>query len=125
MRRPAVLPFLILTLVGCDQTPPAPERSQTSTDVSKSVASTPQVAAETGPSPLPANRAKGGDPSRLPLARILALAEADTPGEVVDVELEQDDDREVYEITVLRADGRTIELTFDAASGAVLDRDDD
>lgn len=64
---------------------------------------------------------------RLPLARILAITQADTPGEVLDVEFDDDDDDHgpAYEITVLTAEGRSIEIKVDARTGVILDREED
>ena len=59
-----------------------------------------------------------------PLATILRDVLARYPGRVIDVELERDrSDREVYEVELLRDDGRSIELSIDAESGRILDDD--
>lgn len=59
-----------------------------------------------------------------PLATILRDVLARYPGRVIDVELERDrSDREVYEVELLREDGRSIELSIDAESGRILDDD--
>ncbi|GAA0617037.1 hypothetical protein GCM10009422_10240 [Brevundimonas kwangchunensis] len=59
--------------------------------------------------------------------RILGIALADTPGEVIDVELDADDDDDgpTYEINILTPGGRTIEMKLDARTGAILEREDD
>lgn len=60
----------------------------------------------------------------VPLERVLAQAERDHPGHVLEVEL---DDGE-YEIEILRRDGRVVELTYDARTGRLLEveiEDDD
>ncbi len=57
----------------------------------------------------------------VPLDRLLADALRLHPGDVLDVEL---DDGE-YEIEILRADGRVVELTFDARSGRLLESEFD
>jgi uncharacterized membrane protein YkoI len=58
----------------------------------------------------------------LPLSQILRAVLADHPGQIVDVELERDrEDRAVYEVELLTADGRTLELVIDARSGQPLD----
>lgn len=62
----------------------------------------------------------------LPLAKILAIAGQHLPGEVIEVELE--DDRHatlIYEITILTASGRIREIKIDARSGVVLQVEDD
>ena len=51
------------------------------------------------------------------LETLLADAEQRHPGEVLEVEL---DDGE-YEIEILLADGRVVELTYDARSGELLE----
>lgn len=61
----------------------------------------------------------------LPLGRILAIARADTPGRVIEVEFERDDGRWIYELELLTPGGRLIELEMDGATGRVLDRDHD
>lgn len=57
----------------------------------------------------------------LPLARIVAIAEASFEGRMVDVELEKDDGRFVYELELLTTAGHVIELTYDARTGALLE----
>ena len=62
----------------------------------------------------------------LSMEEILARARKTQPGQVVEVELEQDDDsgRWVYEIKLLQAGGRLVKLKVDAATGQVLRRKD-
>ena len=43
-------------------------------------------------------------------------------GQVLEVELEQEDGRWVYEVKLLQAGGRLLKLEIDAASGDVLQR---
>lgn len=62
-------------------------------------------------------------PGRMPLARILTIVKADTPGEVIEVDYDDDDHK--YEITVLTPVGRSRELEIDARTGAILDREED
>jgi uncharacterized membrane protein YkoI len=58
-----------------------------------------------------------------PLAEILADVQARHPGRVLDVELERRaDGTRLYEIEVLGADGRTMEIQVDARSGLPLER---
>lgn len=61
----------------------------------------------------------------LPLSRILAMAERDVGGRVIEVDLERKGDRYIYEVEVVSRSGRLVELSIDAASGAVLERDED
>ncbi|MCL4716219.1 MAG: PepSY domain-containing protein [Hyphomonadaceae bacterium] len=56
----------------------------------------------------------------MPLAAILQIAQRTAPGEVVEVELEQEDGRLIYEIKVLTRTGRVREIEIDARTGAVL-----
>ncbi len=58
----------------------------------------------------------------LPLKTLLERLERDHPGQVLEVELEQEDGRWIYEIKVLQPGGRLVKLELDAASGAVLRR---
>jgi uncharacterized membrane protein YkoI len=57
----------------------------------------------------------------LPLSKILQIAQRDYPGKMLEVELERDDGRYVYEIEILLADGRVIELTYDGKTGELLE----
>ena len=56
----------------------------------------------------------------LPLRTLLERLEREHPGQVLEVELEQDDGRWIYEIKLLQSGGRLVKLELDAASGAVL-----
>ena len=66
-----------------------------------------------------------GEGARLPLARALAIVGAEIPGEVIEVELDADDDQEAYEITVLTAQDRRVEVTLDARTGRIIEREED
>ena len=57
------------------------------------------------------------------LDAVLRAVLARAPGEVVDVELDQDDGRWIYEVKVLAATGNRIEGEIDAASLAILEVD--
>ncbi len=61
----------------------------------------------------------------LPLATILGSAAQTHPGRVLDVELEHDDGRYLYEIDVLLKDGRVVELTYDGRTGKLLESEVD
>lgn len=56
----------------------------------------------------------------LPLEDILARAGAEFPGDVLDVELEDEHGRFVYEVKTITTDGRVWKLEYDAATGALL-----
>lgn len=58
----------------------------------------------------------------LPLKTMLERLERDHPGQVLEVDLEQEDGRWVYEVRLLQAGGRLLKLELDAASGDVLKR---
>jgi len=58
----------------------------------------------------------------LPLKAVLERLEREHPGQVLEVELEQDDGRWIYEIKLLQSGGRLVKLELDAGSGAVLQR---
>lgn len=54
------------------------------------------------------------------LAELLAEVERRYVGRVIETELERDDGRWIYEITILPPSGRVFELKLDAATGALL-----
>lgn len=56
----------------------------------------------------------------LPLDRVLDRLAFEHPGQVLEVELDDEDGRWVYEIRLLQAGGRRVKLKVDAASGEVL-----
>lgn len=56
----------------------------------------------------------------LPLETIVAKAGADFPGDILDVELDEEEDGIVYEIKTITADGRILKLEYDAATGELL-----
>ncbi|MFN4178387.1 PepSY domain-containing protein [Phenylobacterium sp.] len=112
--RPALTAALLIGLAGlgaCGEErapPPAPA------PVRPAVQAAPEQ-------PPPAARG----PGVLPLVRILAIAGRDTPGEVIKVELEDDDDELHYELDILTPEGRTIEMKVDARTGAIIEREED
>ncbi|WP_448207136.1 PepSY domain-containing protein [Azospirillum sp. sgz302134] len=57
----------------------------------------------------------------LPLEDILAKANAAYPGDVLDVDFEDEDGQIVYEIKTLTAEGRILKLKYDAATGELLE----
>ena len=58
----------------------------------------------------------------LPLAKVLEMVNADTPGSVLEVELDRRHDRWVYEIKLLRQGGSVVKLWVDASDGTVIER---
>lgn len=58
------------------------------------------------------------------LSEILRLALRAVPGEVLEVELEREHGRLVYQVEILARTGRVREVTLDARSGAVLGVED-
>ena len=60
-----------------------------------------------------------------PLAEILITLERRLEGEVVGVEFEREDGRHVYEFEVVTPGGRLVEIYVDAATGRILEREDD
>ncbi len=58
----------------------------------------------------------------LPLKTVLERLEREQAGQVLEVELEWDDGRWIYEIKLLQTGGRLVKLKLDASSGALLRR---
>jgi len=57
----------------------------------------------------------------LPLSDILAAAEAARTGRVIELELERDDGRWIYELELVTPEGRLYEMEIDAATATVLE----
>lgn len=55
-----------------------------------------------------------------PLTQVLAQVARTHPGQVLEVELEREDGRWVYELKLLQNDGRLLKLAVDARDGQVL-----
>jgi uncharacterized membrane protein YkoI len=55
-----------------------------------------------------------------PLAQVLAQVARTHPGQVLEVELEREDGRWVYELKLLQSNGRLLKLEVDARDGQVL-----
>ncbi len=60
-----------------------------------------------------------------PLEEIIAGVMAKVPGEMVEVELEIEDGIYVYDVKILGANGRVVEVEADAKSGSILKIEDD
>jgi len=58
----------------------------------------------------------------VPLRTVLERLEREHPGQVLDVELEDEDGRLVYEVKLLQGDGRLVKLELDARTATVLRR---
>lgn len=56
---------------------------------------------------------------------IMAINESRLDGRLLDLEIEQEHDKIVYEVEVLREDGEVREFHIDAASGTVLKEEKD
>jgi uncharacterized membrane protein YkoI len=61
----------------------------------------------------------------LPLPRIMALAQARVPGDVVKTELESKRGRLIYEVKILTRNGTVQEVKLDARTGTILRVEDD
>lgn len=61
----------------------------------------------------------------LPLAEVLAAVKAKIPGKVLEVELEVEDGVLVYDLKLLTPGGGLKELEVDAATGKILQIEDD
>ncbi len=57
----------------------------------------------------------------LPLETIVAKVARDFPGDILDVEFEEEHGRVIYEVKTITKDGRILELEYDAATGALLE----
>ena len=81
---------------------------------------------------LPVHAADFGDHDRarqaleageiLPLKTVLEKVGRDTPGQVMEVELERKHERWIYEIKLLRPGGSLVKLLVDASDGTIIDR---
>ncbi len=58
----------------------------------------------------------------MPLRAVLERLEREHPGQVLDVELEDEDGQLVYEVKLLQNDGRLVKLELDARTATVLRR---
>ncbi len=58
----------------------------------------------------------------LPLGEVLSRLERDYPGQVLEVELEEEDGKWIYEIRVLQQGGRLIKVKLDARTADIISR---
>lgn len=61
----------------------------------------------------------------LPLTRIFQIAQTAVPGEIIEVELDREDGRLIYEVDILTSTGRLRQVEIDARTGEVLDVEDE
>lgn len=61
----------------------------------------------------------------LPLADVLQSLARQHPGEVIEVELDEEDGVLVYDLDMVTPDGRLIEVEVDAVTGIVLEVEND
>jgi uncharacterized membrane protein YkoI len=61
----------------------------------------------------------------LPLAKILELVADQVPGDIVELELEQEHGVWIYEVKLIAPDGRVLEVLVDAATGDLLETERD
>jgi uncharacterized membrane protein YkoI len=59
----------------------------------------------------------------LPLEDLMQSIQAEQPGRVLEVELERDDGRYLYEIEILDPQGAVWEFKLDATSGEIVERE--
>jgi len=60
----------------------------------------------------------------MPLHAVLQRLERTHPGQVLDVELEREDDRWIYEIKLLQPGGQRVKLKLDARTADLIQRKD-
>jgi len=61
----------------------------------------------------------------LPLESILQKARDKHAGKILEVELENEDNKLVYEIELLTSDGKVLELLFDAKTGNLISTEEE
>lgn len=61
----------------------------------------------------------------MPLSALQDEVRRAFPGEIIRVELDEDDGRFIYEFKVLKPNGRLVEIEMDAKDGRVLEVDND
>ena len=56
----------------------------------------------------------------LPLDQVLAKVHAEIPGDVIDVELEEEDKVWIYEFKIIEPSGKVVKVEADAKNGTIL-----
>lgn len=59
--------------------------------------------------------------AKVTIEQAIKTASEKTPGKVIEAELEKKHDKTVWEVEVVTADGKIVEVHVDAESGAVID----
>lgn len=59
----------------------------------------------------------------LPLEQILEQTRQEFPGRVIEIELDREDGRHIYELEIVDPEGRVWELEIDAATGELLEKE--
>ncbi len=59
----------------------------------------------------------------LPMERVLDQARGAVAGTIKEIELEHENGRLIYEVTILTTDNRKVEIEYDARTGAELSRE--
>jgi uncharacterized membrane protein YkoI len=59
----------------------------------------------------------------LPLEQILEKTKREFPGRVIEIELDKENDRHVYELEIVDPEGKVWELEIDAATGELLEKE--
>lgn len=58
----------------------------------------------------------------MPLETLLQNIRQDYPGRIIEIELDEEDDRYIYELEIVDTEGVVWELHFDAGTGELLER---
>lgn len=131
---PRQLLFLFATtavVAACDRAPtPEAPAPQPIPPTAVPVVQPPAERPPAPPPPVQASAPPAARDGRLPLVRILAIAQRRAPGEVIKVDLDEDDDDDdddppTYELEILTPEGRVMEIKLDARTGAILDIEED
>ena len=132
MRRLPLRSVLVLTattlLVACERSPAPQAPVEVPVPVVAPILPPAPVPAPPPPAPVQAAPPPAAREGRLPLTRILAIAQRRVPGEVIKVDLDDDDDDDdppTYELEILTPEGRVMEIKLDARTGEILDVEED
>lgn len=61
----------------------------------------------------------------MPLAKAVETLISQYPGEIVEVEFEREDGLPVYDLELVTEDGRLLDVEIDAATGAIIEVEED